>query len=61
MVAQKLWNIARMNPRIHNILEISPIIMILGGIALLVASTLGKYIALLLILAGIILLMLSVL
>ncbi len=40
--------------KLTNLLEISPIIMILGGIALLIASKLAKYIALFLILAGII-------
>jgi len=41
------------------LLEISPILMILGGIVLLVASALAKYVALFLIIAGIILLGLS--
>lgn len=43
-----------------NLLEISPVLMIIGGIALLIASHLAKYIAIILIVLGIILLGLSI-
>ena len=53
--------LAKNSLKLTNILEISPVLMILGGVILLVASKLGKYIALFLILAGIILLASSLL
>ncbi|HLD85617.1 MAG TPA: hypothetical protein VI968_03615 [archaeon] len=43
-----------------NLLELSPVLMIIGGIALFVASHLAKYIGIILIVLGIILLGLSI-